>query len=248
MGTEEFDTSDLAWLLYKLFYGVNNKVEDKGGRRYIKIDFGNKTINMSGDTDYNFGPGWSHSIRKKYADYLGKISPEYGELYKTQLKRCEKLYKSILNISFMPQTGNLQSTKKGIGNDRLDTFIWALDSYYIGETSLLFNYSTFNNTLYLKEYLDLFRTDDEDKDIYNYCLKIYGIKSHGLVDELIQYGKEAIDSPEKVIDYMNLAYRFWREKLDHIKKMMKDNINILLDEEKEIISQAVENAENELDN
>ena len=75
---------------------------------------------------------------------------EYEDLYNTQLSRCVKLYKSVLNISFMPQTGNLQSAKKGIGNDRLDTFIWALNSYYIDETSLLFNNSTFNNTSYLK--------------------------------------------------------------------------------------------------
>lgn len=157
---EEFDTSDLAWILYKLFYGIDNDktiVKNKE-RSYMEIVFGNKSINMSGDTDYNFGPGWAYSIRKKYEGYLGEIPSEYEKLYNIQLQRCVKLYKSVLNISLMPQTGNLQITKKGIGNDRVDTFIWALDSYYNDETSLLFNNSSFNNTSYLKEYLDLFRT------------------------------------------------------------------------------------------
>lgn len=248
MLTEEFDTSDLAWVLYKIFYGGYNKVECKNGRRYIEINIDNKIINMSGDTDYNFGSGWSHSIRNKYENYLSGISPEDNKLlYKTQLQSCENLYKSILNISLMPQTGNLQSVKKGIGNDRLDTFIWALNSYYIGETSLLFNHSSFHNTLYLKEYLEFFRTDKKDEDIYNYCLKIYGIKNYKLVDELIKFGKEAIDSSEKVIAYMNLAYRFWCQKLEYIKEMMKCNKNNISYEENKIISQAVKSVENELD-
>ena len=242
----EFDTSYLAWILYRIFYGNDKTVKNNKGRSYVEIDFGNKTINMSGDTDYNFGPGWSHSIRKKYEDYLGQVPPKYVELYNTQLRRCVKLYKSILNISFMPQTGNLQIAKKGIGNDRLDTYIWALNSYYIGETSLLFNNSTFNNTSYLKEYLDLFRTEQKEESIYNYCYKIYGIESHELVDELIEYGKEAIDSPEKVIAYMYRAYRFWRQKLIHIKKMMECNKNILTDEEKMMLVPLVEEAEKEL--
>ena len=63
---EEFDTGYLAWILYKLFYGIDKPVENNKGRSHIEIAFKNKIINMSGDTDYNFGPGWSHSIRKKY--------------------------------------------------------------------------------------------------------------------------------------------------------------------------------------
>lgn len=244
---DEFDTSYLAWILYKLFYNIDKVAAKNKNRSYIEINFGNKTINMSGDTDYNFGPGWSHSIRKKYEDYLKEVPSESEyELYNTQLRRCVKLYKSILNISFMPQTGNLQSTKKGIGNDRLDTFIWALNSYYIDETSLLFNYSTSNNTSSLKKYLDLFRTEQKEETIYNYCYKIYGIESHKLVDELIMHGKKAIDSSKEVIAYMNDAYGFWCQKLAHIQKRMECNIDILTDKEQTIIKQSVKEAEDEL--
>lgn len=52
---EEFDTSYLAWILYKLFYGIDKEVAKNKERSYVEIDFGNKIINMSGDTDYNFG-------------------------------------------------------------------------------------------------------------------------------------------------------------------------------------------------
>lgn len=80
------------------------------------------------------------------------------------------------------------STKELSGS--VDTFIWALDSYYMDETSLLFNNSSFNNTSYLKGYLDLFRTENREETIYNYCYKIYGIESHELVDELIMHRRK----------------------------------------------------------
>ena len=69
---EEFDTSNLAWIFYKLFYGIDKDVAENKIRNYVEIDFGNRTIDMSGDTDYNFGMGWSHSIREKYENYLEK--------------------------------------------------------------------------------------------------------------------------------------------------------------------------------
>ena len=50
---EEFDTSYLAWILYKLFMVLIRDCKDKE-RSYVEIDFGNKIINMSGDTDYKF--------------------------------------------------------------------------------------------------------------------------------------------------------------------------------------------------
>lgn len=66
------------------------------------------------------------------------------------------------------------------------------------------------------------------------------------MDELIIHGKEAIDSPEKVIAYMNLAYRFWCQKLTYIKKKMEYNKDILTGDEKERINLSVQEAEEEL--
>lgn len=214
--SEEFDTSDLAWLAYKFFYGQDFEIETVR-RKHVK--FKNPEVDISGDTDFNFGPGWSHSIAHKYEKYLEHASNGYKSLYKNQLSICKDLYKSILNVSLMPQTGNLQGAKKGIGNDRFDTYIWALNSFYKGETSLLFNYASFDNTESLKQYFDLFR---KNTPIYNYCNIIYGI-DRNLVDDLILSGKNAIDSPERVVAYMQLAYRFWNQKFGKLEAAIKNS-------------------------
>lgn len=128
MEENEFDVSDLAWLTYKVLYRTEIDTMDKG-RLHAKFRIGETIVNMSGETDFNFGEGWASSISNKFEHYIGGVPKEFENVYKKQLEICIELYHSILNISLMPQTGNLQSTKAGIGNDRLDTFIWALSSY-----------------------------------------------------------------------------------------------------------------------
>lgn len=245
MTKEEFDTSDLAWITYKIFYDCNFEVEENN-RKYIPLQLRNTKVDLSGDTDFNFGPGWSNSVFHKYNGYLGEVPKENEKLYRDQLSICKKLFYSIVNVSLMPQTGNLQCAKKGIGNDRLDTFIWALSSYYDGETSLLFNYATYQNTKDLKDYLQLFFTDN-NKSIYKYCLQIYGM-SQQLVDEFIESGKLAINSPERVIQYMKLAYRFWRQKLMHINGKMEKAVDVLSLEEKKKMESEIERVTKLLDN
>ena len=233
----EFDTSELAWITYKVFYGCNFKIKEKD-RKYSELQIENNNIQISGDTDFNFGPGWSNSIANKYEGYLGEIPQEHKKVYQHQLSICKELFYSIVNVSLMPRTGNLQNTKKGLGNDRLDTFIWALSSYYDGETSLLFNNATFQNTTHLKEYFKLFINGKSDP-IYNYCSYIYGI-SDGLVDDFIKSGKLAIDSPERVIGYMRLAYRFWNHKLMRINEKMNNSMGLLSDAEQMKMSNEIE--------
>lgn len=222
MEKEEFDTSDLAWMTYELFYGeIFNIITDSSGRKTSMLHIGDEDIAVSGDTDFNFGPGWSNSIFNKFKGYLSEIPDDFKKQYNSRLEKCKLLYKTIVNISLMPQSGNLQLVKSGVGNDRFDTYIWALNSYYEGETSLLFNRATFQNTKTLKNYIDEFKNYPGDP-IQQYCHKIYGIPiGSQLVDELILSGKEAIDSPERVIDYMNLAYKFWRQKLRYIKPLVE---------------------------
>lgn len=238
---EEFDTSELAFIAYKIFYGTDEEIKTSKGRKFFELN----KLNYSGETDFNFGPGWSHSISSKFKGYLGEISNSYKKYYENRLEKCKSLYKTIVNISLMPQTGNLQSSKKGLGNDRFDTYIWALNSYYEGETSLLFNNASFQNMELLKKHFELFRTDNDDIDsIHIYCSRIYGIpKDSQLVDELILSGKEAIDSPEKVIEYMNLAYKFWGFKLKHIQDMLVKNKKLLPKDKEKIINNEVKKAQ-----
>lgn len=218
---EEFDTSDLAWKIYNIMYDLTNCVENDDTRKAVKgiINYDGITtpdeLVYSGDTDFNFGLGWSHSIFDKYKNYIDEISfgsdderEQFIKRYTTSLMVCQDVYKSIVNISLMPKTGNLQMTKKGLGNDRLDVFVWALDRYYDENEhiNLLVNYSTWNHMEHLYQYLNQF------SDVYEYCKAVYHING-SLVDDMIESGKKGIDSPERVIEYMYLALRFWRQKL-----------------------------------
>ena len=217
---EEFDASPIAWEIYQLMYAANfsNAFKISGGARTnITNRFlynGKRTgpMNFSGETDFNFTKGWSHTIYSKYNQLVTNASlpQKCTAVYSARLEACYKLCRSIVNISIMPQTGNLQGTKKGIGNDRIDTFLWILDAYYHKSSNLLTNYCTYNNTNALKNYLDIFG------DVYHYCDAIYHIDAL-LVKDLIKSGKEAIDSVERVVSYMDLAMRFWKQKLAFLK-------------------------------
>lgn len=217
----EFDTSNEAWEVYKLLYEVNfhDRIELKQNkRRFIEERFivnkrtSTKLINFSGDTDFNFTKGFAHSRLTAYRKYIkdGKIPDKYAKIYSNNLTIFEELTYSIVNVSLIPQNGNLQAIKQGVGNDRLDTFIWALDEYYNETSNVLFNHSSANNMPVLKEYLAMYQ------DVYEYCATVYHINV-SLVDDLIESGKRAVDSPERVIEFMNLTYRFWTQKAKFLR-------------------------------
>lgn len=218
----EFDTSNEAWEVYKLLYEVNfpdgTELKQNKRRRFIeeRITVNNRTsakpINFSGDTDFNYTKGFAHSRLTAYRKYLkdAKIPGKYAKIYSNNLTIFEELTYSIVNVSLIPQNGNMQAIKQGVGNDRLDTFIWALDEYYNKTSNVLFNHSSANNMPVLKEYLAMYQ------DVYEYCATVYHI-NESLVDELIESGKRAVDSPERVIEFMNLTYRFWTQKAKFLR-------------------------------
>ena len=218
----EFDTSNEAWEVYKLLYEVNFpdgiELKQNKRRRFIeeRITVNNRTsakpINFSGDTDFNYTKGFARSRLTAYRKYLkdGKIPGKYAKIYSNNLTIFEELTYSIVNVSLIPQNGNMQAIKQGVGNDRLDTFIWALDEYYNETSNVLFNHSSANNMPVLKEYLAMYQ------DVYEYCATVYHI-NESLVDELIESGKRAVDSPERVIEFMNLTYRFWTQKAKFLR-------------------------------
>lgn len=228
---KEFDSSDLAWSIFDLMYEGNittsNKEDSNKNKRPCCISKftykGKETdeeLNFSGDTDFNFKKGFAHSRLETYEKYIDNINlddknkeDKYRKMYLRNLEDLFKLTHSILNISIMPQTGNLQAFKQGIGNDRLDTFIWAINEYYCNGIELLFNYSTFDNVNCLKSYFELF------SNVYEYCEVIYHI-NEGLVDDLIDLGKQSLNSPEKVIKFMNLAIRFFNQKATYFSNKL----------------------------
>lgn len=128
----------------------------------------------------------------------------------------------------MPVTGNMQSVKKGIANDRIDTFIWALDQYYRGKSNLLMNYASFENAKVLKKYLNIFENAND------YCQVIYHIND-SLVDELIASGIRTLDKAENIVNYMNLAIKFWKEKIMFFRKHEKIQSDIQVVHELDIL-------------
>ena len=222
----EYDSSGEAWKVYMLLYKDNFPGGIKlknGNRNYIeeRITVNNKVssevISFSGETDFNYSKGFAHSRPTAYKKYLkaGQIPSKYVNIYTHNLSIFEELTHSIVNISLIPQNGNLQAVKQGIGNDRLDTFVWALDEYYNESSNVLFNHSSANNMPILKEYLAMYQ------DVYEYCAVVYHI-NESLADDLIESGKRALDTPERVIGFMNLTYRFWTQKAKYLRSQAEE--------------------------
>ncbi len=168
---------------------------------------------MSGDTDFNFGSGKNrnqkHEKFKKLleADYHGNDSKGYL----AKLEECNNRNYKLENFSFMPMTGSLQLIKQNCDNDRFDVFIYTLNKYY---TTGILDHARKRNKEALETYLELF------DDIYDYCYKIYMINSKEFVNKIILQGQEPINCAARVVEYMELAEKFW-----NIKKEALNNAN-----------------------
>lgn len=223
--SKEFDVSNIAWETYQLMYAENlpknfEPIEKK--RKYISENFKYNTIisekiNLSGDIDFNFTRGFAHSRLECYEKIIENSNNCEVEMYSHKLDLLKDLTYSVVNISLMSQTGNLQSVKQGMGNDRIDTFIWAVDQYYKGDSTLLLNYSSYENIVPLKSYLSIFAGDC---GVYNYCKTMYHI-NESLVDKMIDSGKQAIDTFDRVIYFMDLAFEFWHQKLSFLSHQVE---------------------------
>ena len=53
---------------------------------------------------------------------------------------------------------------------------------------------------------------------------------------MILLGRQALDSPEKVLQHMRLAYDFWGQKMKAIRQELGSNECVLKDEEKVILN------------
>lgn len=239
---KEFDSSETAFEVYSVLYRnnlpLNYQVIEKG-RRHIKDVFiyNNKQsqkIKLSGDTDFNYSEGFAHSRAEAFIKHLKDSPKGYDVTYTNNFSILQKLTCSVVNISLMPQTGCLQLVKEGLGNDRIDTYIWGIDEYYKHRSDLLFNRASYDNTEALKSFLSLF------DDVYEYCDAMYHI-NESLVDDMIESGKTAIDGPEKMINFMNLTIRFWGQKSKYLYSIMEeydneivrnelDSVNLLLND------------------
>lgn len=228
---KEYDVKFDSWQIYSLIYKNNiglidydKDVKTKNGRQYVRKSFeynGKRSIEISfsGETDFNISKqriyGYGNSRFEQFKKLLMKADQDTQKKYLDLLERCcDDFYYSQLNISLMPQTGNLQNVKKGVGNDRLDVFVWCLNEYYMQTSNIVFNYCSCENMEFLRSYLDIFET------IYEYCEAVYHIDKM-LTKKLIISGRKAIDSAERVIEYIKLANNFWEQKKKYIDKCLQ---------------------------
>lgn len=234
---KEYDVRYGAWMLYGALYqnngfipsGINfdKDVITNGNRRFVTkyvCHCGKKMkIDLSGETDFNFsnrrifGIGKSRIQFLRY--YLKDVPQKEKKLYSKLLTFCEKHFHSQVNISLLPKTGSLNLAKKAIGNDRIDTYIWALNEYYNEKACLLLNCCSNENMDTIKEYLGLF------ENVYDYCATIYFI-DQDLVNDLIHSGTKPIDTYQRAMEYMMLATRFWKQKEKEINGLKYENSTV----------------------
>lgn len=207
----EIQVKDCKSSIYKIFSGdVWNAMSKPKGTR----------ASLSGDVIFNF----TYSNKNKscqfyiYKNWINQDqNPIRKNKYLNLLNKCRSMHHSFENCALMLQQGNLQTAKQGIGNDRGDTFIWALDEYYKETSGMVLNHATQQNSIILKEFLDYFN------HVYKYCEVFYNISDIDLIFKLIKSGRTALDSVEKVEHYIDLALKFWDERAKYMKNKYKEN-------------------------
>lgn len=223
MNRPKSDHDDAAWAFYKFFYGINDK----------KLTINNASIDVNGDVSFNF----LHKNERNVRMLLPSIFPKALE------KDAEHLHESLnnfrysfLNISVLPMTGGLNDIKKNYADDRFDSFIYLLSQYYKGVTAPIGNRgnrgSYFSNQSILMNFLNAVGS------VENFVKLIYGIDNKKLIKDMIKSGSKAICTCDDYLDYMELAIRFWRLRLNLLYKRAKaTKPDARKDSEKAILSE-----------
>ncbi len=236
---ENFDTSSEIWKMYKKIYkwskywNFENKENNpdkrkyaklnKEGYEYYKIDKEAEKIQISGDIIFNFKSVAYQKCKKILETGLKTASESDKEKIKKKLKYCVDHHYSKENCALLISTGKLQQLKNNIGNDRGDTFIWALNQYFIGKSELILNESTAENVNYLRQFLNSFiDKGNPSESIYKYCEDFYNIDNRDFINRLIYSGSKTIDTVDRVCEYINLVLDFWKLRNVHLDGKEKD--------------------------
>lgn len=198
-------------------FDIYNAKESVERKRIVAKSRECNGIEVGGETDFNFGSKIGIHRQSKYGIYkkiLGSIDDK--ERKKEALKLlefCKQKTHKIDNFSLILCNGSLQTLKGVLDKDRIDLFIYLLDNYYRGKDELILSHCVPDYEEILKEYLNLFKVENDIKEsIFNYCKEVYHISNRSLVKDLINSGKKSINTPDRVIEYMKLAVRFWNCK------------------------------------
>ena len=218
------DTDGSAWEYYEKIYGSRPDGKafefiflSNSDGKYATLK--NAPSNLAdfefrGDVIFNFKKGYNGQSRYEvFEKHLREIEDEkLKNDCLESLSVCLDKSQTNFNFSLFPSTGKMQQAKQGIGNDRGDTFIWALNQYYVNNVGILLNHSTQENIELLIDFLDLFKVDGAQKSIYKYCKEFYQIEDGKFIDKLLESGGKAIKSAEEAKNYIDLALEFWEKR------------------------------------
>lgn len=163
---------------------------------------------LSGETDFNFNDEHFPRLEKLLIQKENKQKLEY----------CKRMHYTLVNFSLMQTVGNMQGFKgTKCDDDRLDKFLSVLFNYYNtseenrDKTELIQTQKKevglgLENINSLKEYLNSFQS------FADYCKKVYFIEGEELRNKLVESGKKALDTEDRVVEYMELALEFWESK------------------------------------
>ncbi|HEY8909700.1 MAG TPA: hypothetical protein VIM51_05405 [Desulfosporosinus sp.] len=228
---KEFDLENV------LTYEERNSKRPKEIKRYysyIKQESSNKEkfgfeFSLGGECDFNF-----NEEKKRQFKELLQVNSSTKEL-EEQLEKCCSMHHDKLNFSVVPTTGKMNNFKGTVyfdgseikcenstrwhksAYDRLDTFVYCLNEFFINKNELVLSLSTQCNKSCLQEYLNTF-----SNDIYNYCRDIYFIKNRNFVKRLIENGRKPINNSVDLKQYMDLAIEYWKIKESHINSNLSE--------------------------
>lgn len=232
--------------LYSLPNDCRHSSELEGYTYYSAVE------RLSGDTDFNFNEKKFNKYSKILFENC-KNEKEFSECMKKLYKCSEmhhtllnfSLMQTMGNLQTFKSKGLLiKKCKKSEYDkyeqlDRLDTFIYYLSEYYhsvkksesqIGMYLENLNINI-NNKKSLINYLDEFGSNDEGFETYYRNVYFGGIEEDNelnnemkiLVGRLVESGKKKVDSPKRIIEYMDLANQFWDIRENALK--IKNAVN-----------------------
>lgn len=122
--------------------------------------------------------------------------------------------RTILNYSILPKAGGMNIAKRNLGNDRFDTYIYALSKYYVGEDALILNTGALRRKISMCKELDNLLQGPGFETVYNFFAQIYGFSDPLLVNSMIKSGSKAIMTEKNLGNYLKLAVVFWNKRFD----------------------------------
>lgn len=239
---------NIGWDFWSIF-DFSSLKQDRGrfyvACRSINQKYGEKYINclLGGEMDFNFlsCPDKPQAWQKRKYEYYKEIILKDDKMTQNDkekayqlLEKCADRQYQCYNMSVFFRTGGLNNLKGKMSQDRraldrFDVYIYILNDYFCKRKNqrksgfeedymhIIFSeswHSSIENRKVLYEYLTLYN------DIDDYFKKNYCIDDKKLIRDLIKSGSKPINCGKRVVEYMNLAERYWNAKEIEVKRVL----------------------------